>query len=401
MAERKYAGPKLPATLGNVALKVSEYVTKDGVTTVKGNHLQTGDELSIQLMSPVRAANMMKGRNDVDDRERIRIWEDRFANRRDLTVFSDQSNEHGVKPGGVLLLNNTRLDFSDRRYYAQAAYGFVSDPEAQAAISGMISLSKFNDGSVRLQVFQPENASLLSASDKDAAQQSVKAAFEARCPVGSGVMARAVIVTLKEAGSEGQSKAFYMRSASFEADSGNGVQFQLSNGFGDTLKRTNLDSNSGAGAAAIAAATGVSVQMVLDRLGADATEEDRDSLKKIYDAVASGATSAALTPGYTIPIVLKSVEHLSKRPELFHSGAFSGAVAIAVRGAGGGALERPAAYAVTSYSTLPKSEPENAPTPAKEAIKVHDRLVSSTGGSAEVAPASRPPTRFASPGRDF
>ncbi|MBP8278398.1 MAG: hypothetical protein KAX55_16055, partial [Propionivibrio sp.] len=138
MAERakKFAGPKLPATLGNVALSVSEYTSKDGVTSVKGTQLQNGEELSVQLMSPARAANMMKGRNDVDDRERVRLWEDRFANRRELSEFADRTNDQGVKPGGVILLNNTRLDFSDRQYYAQAAYGFVSDPEFQAAMSG-------------------------------------------------------------------------------------------------------------------------------------------------------------------------------------------------------------------------------------------------------------------------
>ncbi|QIB41571.1 hypothetical protein G3A56_27645 (plasmid) [Rhizobium oryzihabitans] len=76
MAERakKFAGPKLPATLGNVALSVSEYTSKDGVTSVKGTQLQNGEELTVQLMSPARAANMMKGRNDVDDRERVRLW---------------------------------------------------------------------------------------------------------------------------------------------------------------------------------------------------------------------------------------------------------------------------------------------------------------------------------------
>lgn len=88
MAERakKFAGPKLPATLGNVALSVSEYTSKDGVTSVKGTQLQNGEELTVQLMSPARAANMMKGRNDVDDRERVRLWEDRFANRRELCL---------------------------------------------------------------------------------------------------------------------------------------------------------------------------------------------------------------------------------------------------------------------------------------------------------------------------
>lgn len=402
MAERakKFAGPKLPATLGNVALNVSAYTSKDGVMTVKGTQLHNGVELSVQLMSPARAANMMKGRNDVDDRERVRIWEERFENRRELAEFADKTNEHGVKPGGVILLNNTRLDFSDRQYYAQAAYGFVSDPDFQAAISGTVSLSKFADGSMRLQVYQPDKAVLLSSSSKEEAQNAVKAAFDARSPVGSGVMARTVIVTISETGdnAEAQNKAFYMRSASFEADAGNGVQFQLSNGFGDTLKRSQLDSNSGAAAAGIAAAAGVPVQMVLDHMADDATNEDRAAVQRIYDAVKSGKASVAITPGYTIPIVRKSMENLAKRQELFHSGAFAGAVAVAVRGADGGALERPAAYAVTSYSALPKAAPETTPTPAKEAIKAHERLVSAGG---EKAPETRQPARFASPGRDF
>ncbi|MBZ4175408.1 hypothetical protein JYG55_22940, partial [Escherichia fergusonii] len=135
----------------------------------KGTQLHNGVELSVQLMSPARAANMMKGRNDVDDRERVRIWEERFENRRELAEFADKTNEHGVKPGGVILLNNTRLDFSDRQYYAQAAYGFVSDPDFQAAISGTVSLSKFADGSMRLQVYQPDKAVLLSSSAKEEA----------------------------------------------------------------------------------------------------------------------------------------------------------------------------------------------------------------------------------------
>lgn len=402
MAERakKFAGPKLPATLGNVALNVREYTSKDGVTTVKGTQLLNGDELSVQLMSPARAANMMKGRNDVDDRERVRIWEERFANRRELGEFADQKNEHGVKPGGVLLLNNTRLDFSDRKYYAQAAYGFVSDPDYQAAISGTVSLSKFADGSMRLQVYQPERAVLLSALPKEDVRNTVQAAFDARSPVGSGVMARTVLVTISETDENAvvQNKAFYMRSASFEADTGNGVQFQLSTGFGDTLKRSQLDSNSGAAAAGIAAAAGTPVEMIIDRMAGDATAEDRAAVQRIFDAVKTGKASVALTPGYTIPIVRKSMENLAKRQELFHSGAFSGAVAVAVRGADGGALERPAAYAVTSYAALPKAAPENTPSPAKEAIKAHERLVSAGGMK---SPETRQPARFASPGRDF
>lgn len=404
MAERakKFTGPKLPATLGNVALNVSEYTSKDGVTTVKGTQLQNGEELTVQLMSPARAANMMKGRNDVDDRERVRIWEERFANRRELAEFADQKNEQGVKPGGVILLNNTRLDFSDRQYYAQAAYGFVSDPEFQAALSGTVSLSKFPDGSMRLQVYQPDKAVLLSSSTKEEVQSAVRAAFEARSPVGSGVMARTVIVSISEKGDDGepQSKAFYMRSASFEADAGSGVQFQLSNGFGDTLKRSQLDSNSGAAAAAIAAAAGVPVQMVIDRM-AEVTAEDRAAVERIYDVVKTGKASVAITPGYTIPLVRKSMDNLAKRPELFHSGAFSGAVAVAVRGADGGVLERPAAYAVTSYSALPKTAPETTPSAAKEAIKAHERLIAAGGEKAPASPQNRPPSRFASPGRDF
>jgi hypothetical protein len=353
MADRakKNAGPKLPATLGNVALQVSEYQSKDGITTVRGTNLNSGEELSVQLMSPARAANMMKGRDDGDDRERVRIWEERFASRRDLADFADPKNDHRVKPGGVILLNNTRLDFSDREYYAQAAYGFVSDPDLQAALSGTISLSKFADGSMRLQVYQPEKTAILSPSAKDEAQNAVKAAFDSRSPVGSGVMARTAIVTISERDEQGerQSKAFYMRSASFEADTGSGVEFQLSNGFGDTLKRSQLDSNSGAAAAAIAASAGVPVQLVIDRMASDATDDDRAAVNRIYDAVKSGKATVAITPGYTVPIVRKSIDNLAKRPELFHSGAFAGAIAVAVRGSDGGALGRPAAYAVTSY----------------------------------------------------
>lgn len=404
MAERakKFAGPRLPATLGNVALSVSEYTSKDGVTSVKGTQLQNGEELTVQLMSPARAANMMKGRNDVDDRERMRLWEDRFANRRELSEFADRRNDQGVKPGGVILLNNTRLDFSDRQYYAQAAYGFVSDPEFQAAMSGTVSLSKFADGSMRLQVYQPDKAVLLSSSSTDEVQRAVKEAFDVRSPVGSGVMARTVIVTISEnnEGGEAQSKAFYMRSASFEADLGNGVQFQLSNGFGDTLKRSQLDGNSAAAAAAIAAAAGVSVQIVIDRMS-EATPEDNAAVQRIYDVVKSGGASVALTPGFTVPIVRKSMDNLLKRPELFHSGSFAGAIAIAIRGVDGGALERPAAYAVTSYSALPKSAPEVTPTPAKEAIRAHERLLSAGGEKPSSSAQSRPPARFASPGRDF
>lgn len=404
MAERakKFAGPKLPATLGNVALKVSEYTSKDGIATVKGTQINNGDELTVQLMSPARAANMMKGRDEGDDRDRVRTWEQRFASRRELAEFADPKNDHGVKTGGVLLLNNTRLDFSDRQYYAQAAYGFVSDPDFQAAISGTISLSKFPDGSMRLQVYHPEKAVMLSASAKDDVQNAVKAAFDVRSPVGAGVMARTAIVTISETDESGepQSKAFYMRSASFEADAGNGVQFQLSNGFGETLKRSQLDSNSGAAAAGIAASAGVPVQMVIDRMASDTTEQDRSAVERIYEAVKSGKATVAITPGYTIPVVRKSMENLAKRQELFHSGAFAGAVAVAVRGADGGSLERPAAYAVTSYSVLPKNAPENAPTPAKEAIKAHERLLV-TGGEKASAPEIRPPARFASPGRDF
>ncbi|NSX94414.1 hypothetical protein [Agrobacterium tumefaciens] len=404
MAERakKYTGPKLPATLGNVALKVSEYTSKDGIATVKGTQINNGDELTVQLMSPARAANMMKGRDDGDDRDRVRTWEQRFENRRELAAFADPENEHGVKPGGVILLNNTRLDFSDRQYYAQGAYGFVSDPDFQAALSGTVSLSKFPDGSLRLQVYQPDAARLISPSAKDAAQNAVKAAFDPRSPVGAGVMARTVIVSIFETDDNGdaQSKAFYMRSASFEADAGNGVQFQLSNGFGDTLKRSELDAHSGAAAAAIAASAGVPVQMVIDRMASDTTEQDRSAVERIYDAVSTGKATVAITPGYTIPIVRKSMEKLAQRQELFHSGAFSGAVAVAVRGGDGGNLERPAAYAVTSFSVLPKSGPENAPTAAKEAIKAHERLLAA-GGEKSAAPENRPPTRFSSPGLDY
>lgn len=179
--------PDRPAMLGNVALKVESYSTKDNVVTVTGKNVVTGASLTVGLMSAARAANMMKAGID-DERERVEVWAQRLANQVGLEKFADPKDEKFyIKPGGVLQLTNVRLDFSDKNYYAQTAFGLVSDPEFKAIMAGTISLRKFDNGSMRLQVFN-EGASIgLRAEDQAGVRSKIAAAFDARLPVGNGV----------------------------------------------------------------------------------------------------------------------------------------------------------------------------------------------------------------------
>ncbi|MFY1017202.1 hypothetical protein, partial [Escherichia coli] len=76
-----------------------------------------------------------------DDRERVEIWAQRLSNQVGLDRFADpKDDKFYVKPGGVLQLTNVRLDFSDKNYYAQTAFGLVPNPDSKAVLSGTISL---------------------------------------------------------------------------------------------------------------------------------------------------------------------------------------------------------------------------------------------------------------------
>lgn len=369
------ARPKLPAHLGNLALKVDDYLLKDNILAVKGQSLSTGNPLTVQLMTAARAANMMKG-NNPDERARVEEWSERLANQRQLEEFADPKSAQHVQPGGVLQLNNVRLDFSNRQYYAQSAYGLVSDPAAQAALSGVVSLKRFDNDSIRLQVYQPDNAVVLNRANETEARAAVSKLFDPKSPVGSGHMSRTALVTISHTNDKGfiDFKSFYARSVGYEVEEDGVKAFKVSENFTDTLRRSKLDGKNGPAMAIIAAATGLPFAEIERQVEAVDVAAVISELLEIYDMVADDRALVSMTPGYTVPILKAAEDRISQRKEMFDNGAFPGAVAIAFRRADGGMMDRPAAYSVMSNSVLPKNAPEHAPDASRSAQAAHKKL---------------------------
>ncbi|WP_338811302.1 hypothetical protein V2V90_23590 (plasmid) [Agrobacterium leguminum] len=363
--------PDRPAMLGNVALKVESYSTKDNVVTVTGKNVATGAPLTVGLMSAARAANMMKAGID-DERERVETWAQRLANQVSLDKFADPKDEkYYVQPGGVLQLTNVRLDFSDKNYYAQTAFGLVPDPSTKAVLDGTISLQKFENGSMRLQVYQPEAAVALDPADQAKTRAAISAAFDPKSPVGDGQMSRTMMVTVSQPNERGyiDFNTFFARSASYEVGEG---EYRLSSNFGDTLDRMTLDKKTGIAIAVLASVAGVPFEKVAARIPEGAEKADvAKTLRDYYDGAKGEGVKVSITPGYTVPFLKAVEEHIAKREEMFANEVFPGVVAVAVRRADGDALERPAATSVMSSKALPKQQPENPPELTKVAERAH------------------------------
>lgn len=366
--------PDRPAMLGNVALQVESYSSKDNIVTVTGKNVVTGAPLTIGLMSPARAANIMKAGID-DDRERVEVWAQRLSNQVGLDRFADpKDDKFYVKPGGVLQLTNVRLDFSDKNYYAQTAFGLVPDPDSKAVLSGTISLQKFENGSMRLQVYQPDVAVALDPADQAKTRSAISAAFDPKSPVGDGLMTRTLMVTVSQPNERGyiDFNTYFARSFSYEVGSGD---YRLSSNFGDTLDRMTLDKKTGIAMTVLASVAGVPFEKIASRI-ADGPERGdiEKTLRDYYEGVKAEGVKVSITPGYTVPFLKAAEEHIAKREEMFANEVFPGVVSVAIRRADGEMMERPAATSVMASKALPKQQPENPPELTKVAERAHRTL---------------------------
>lgn len=127
--------------LGNVHLKVSDYVRNDqGMATgVIGKDLKTGKNLTISLARGDTFAKLYTNPN-MEWSERQQIAASTTANRAELSEFGVPKGQRRVPKGGVIALTNVRQDFASGKLYARWASGMVHDPETEAALTGMFEV---------------------------------------------------------------------------------------------------------------------------------------------------------------------------------------------------------------------------------------------------------------------
>lgn len=127
--------------LGNVHLKVSDYVRNDqGMATgVIGKDLKTGKNLTISLARGDTFAKLYTNPN-LEWSERQQIAASTTANRAELSEFCVKKGQRRVPQGGVIALTNVRQDFASGNLYARWASGMVHDPETEAALTGMFEV---------------------------------------------------------------------------------------------------------------------------------------------------------------------------------------------------------------------------------------------------------------------
>lgn len=337
--------PRRDGHLHNVNLEVREY-TDSGV---KGVNLATGKELAVEFMTPARAARMLTGTAEE--------WQERFKDRVEIAAYADPNSTAHVKPGGVLQLNNVRLDFSNSQYYAHSGYGMVQNPETQALMRGLIALDHFEkDNSIRLQVFDPKGSIDLTSGDVQKNRAAVKEALTPVSPVGSGgTMPRVGLVVTSVQKPDG-TYAFshtFLRSASEEKPDEPGA-YVVSTGFAETLAKTTLDKKNGPAFAIIASLCDVPFEKVAERLDASGDPELVQSLRQDYDFAKQDGVKVSMLPGYTVPIFTKVAERL-KTGQLAKIGAFEGAAAVNHVSKAGEPFARPAAYAVMSERAISRS----------------------------------------------
>jgi len=381
-----------PAILGNVALRVEDYRLQDNVLTVRGVDVATGKSLTAQMMTPARAANMMPKAGGGDERAAVEEWANRLSGQHGLEEFANPNSANHVKIGGVLQLSNVRLDFSDKKYYAQNSYALINDPAKSEVLSGTLSFSKFDNGSIRVQLFQPENIVALIKGEVEPTRIAIAAALDPKSPVGNGMMTRNAMVTVSEARENGfvEFNTYFLKSASTEVAGDGGSTYSLSKGFGDALERSTLDQKTGPAFAVLAGVAGVPFEKIAARV-ADSGEKATvvSGLQRYYDSAQRDGVNVSITPGYTIPLLKTASARIAQREELFAAAVFKGTIAIATTVKTGEAMERPAAYAVMPGKSLSRTPPEVAPDIAKSAQAAQRKTFGIEFGSKAAEPESK------------
>lgn len=341
---------KTKLSLGNIALQVIEYVRDENsgqAYAVRGNPVnldQPEDVIEIGLMSAARAANLFKSNDAYDDRKER--FANAFADRRGLDEFGNEEGRSFVSPGGVIMMNDVRIDVSNQKLYARSAYGAVQDPHVEHLVSGHVELRKFEGDKgewLSLSVLKPEQAFQVTDENID----KIDSAFARSVFGGNAQTARfaAVSVDFQEG-----VKTFPLRSV--RVDDG-GDQAEYSNGAAETLKKGRFGRDVALGVAVVAAAVGMPLNNVQFDFEIEASS--RQSLETVYEAVAEQKVQASLTPGYAFPLFKKYQGELIADGRFIDRGFKPGVVAVRTATDDVGELSHPTAKFIQANSPVPRN----------------------------------------------
>lgn len=354
---------KTKLSLGNIALQVAEYIRdeKTGKAyAVRGNPInfdQPEEMIEVGLMSPARAANLFRSGDSYDDRKER--FTNSFRDRRGLDEFGNSDSRAYVPAGGVIMLNDVRIDVSNQKFYARSAYGAVQNPQVEHLVSGHVELRKFEGEKnewLNLSVLKPEQAFKISPENAELLEK----AFDRNVFGGQTQTARfaAVSVDFQEG-----VKTFPLRSV--RVDEG-GEQADYSLGATETVKRGRFGRDVALGVAVVAAAAGIPLNNV--QFDFELEMASRRGLETVYEAVAQKKVEASVTPGYTFPMFKEYQNDLMTDGRFVDRGFKPGVVAVRTATDNVGELSHPTAKFIQMNSGVAKSRQPNEAITSLQAV---------------------------------